>query len=183
MIVAAPMDEIELRNLMYTAQLPENKLPFSIRYPRGCGIKPNWHKPFEMIEIGKGRKLANGKDVALLSIGKAGVFAKRAIKSLENKEISAAHYDMRFVKPLDEALLIEVFTNFKLVVTIEDGVIQGGFGSAVLEFAAQNNFNSKIKLLGVPDKFIEHGTTEDLYHECGIDVKGITNTVVALLGK
>ena len=183
MIVSAPMDEIELRNLMYTAQLPENKLPFSIRYPRGCGIKPNWRKPFEKIEIGTGRKLTDGKDVALLSIGKAGIFAKRAVKSLENKDISAAHFDMRFVKPIDKKLLTEVFKNFKIIVTIEDGVIQGGFGSAVLEFMAENNFSATVKLLGIPDKFIEHGSPEDLYSECGIDVKGITNSVIELIEK
>jgi 1-deoxy-D-xylulose-5-phosphate synthase len=183
MIVSAPMDEIELRNLMYTAQLPENKLPFSIRYPRGCGIKPNWRKPFEKLEIGKGRKLAHGTDVAILSIGKSGIFAKRAVKSLEHKDISAAHYDLRFVKPIDEEMLTEVFSNFKYVVTVEDGVIQGGFGSAVLEFMAANNFSATVKLLGIPDKFIEHGTPEDLYRECGIDVKGITQAVLELLGK
>jgi len=183
MIVSAPMDEIELRNLMYTAQLPENKLPFSIRYPRGCGIKPNWRKPFEKIEIGKGRKLAEGTDVALLSIGKSGIFAKRAVKSLENKNVSAAHFDMRFVKPIDNEMLTEVFENYKIIVTIEDGVIHGGFGSAVLEFMAENNYSSKVKLLGIPDKFIEHGSPEDLYRECGIDVKGITKTVLELLGK
>ena len=183
MIVSAPMDEIELRNLMYTAQLQENKQPFSIRYPRGCGIKPNWRKPFEKIEIGKGRKLADGNDVALLSIGKSGIFAKRAVKSLENKQISAAHYDMRFVKPIDKEMLTEVFENFKIVVTIEDGAIQGGFGSAVLEFMAENNYSATVKLLGIPDKFIEHGSPEDLYRECGIDAKGITNAVVELLVK
>jgi len=183
MIVSAPMDEIELRNLMFTAQLPENKMPFSIRYPRGCGIKPNWKKPFEKVEIGKGRKLADGKDVALLSIGKAGIFAKRAVKSLENRDVSAAHYDMRFVKPIDTEMLEEVFSNYKIIVTVEDGVIHGGFGSAVLEYMAENNYSATIKLLGVPDKFIEHGTPDDLYRECGIDVKGITNSVLELLGK
>jgi 1-deoxy-D-xylulose-5-phosphate synthase len=182
MIVSAPMDEIELRNLMYTAQLPENKLPFSIRYPRGCGIKPNWKNAFEKIEIGKGRKLSDGNDVALVTIGKAGIFAKRAVKSLENKGVSAAHYDLRFVKPIDAEMLTEIFNNFKFIVTIEDGVIQGGFGSAVLEFMAENNFSATVKLLGIPDKFIEHGSPEDLYKECGIDVKGITNSVLDLLG-
>ncbi len=183
MIVSAPMDEIELRNLMYTAQLKENAQPFSIRYPRGCGIKPNWRKPFEKIEIGKGRKLSDGKDIAILSIGKTGIFAKRAVKSLENKEISAAHYDLRFVKPLDENLLTEVFENFERVITVEDGVIRGGFGSAILEFMAQNGYSSKIKELGIPDKFIEHGTTEELYKECGIDAKGIVNATLEMLGK
>ena len=183
MIVSAPMDEIELRDLMYTAQLPENKMPFSIRYPRGCGIKPNWRKPFEKLEIGKGRKLAHGTDVAILSIGKSGIFAKRAVKSLENRNISAAHYDLRFIKPIDGEMLTEVFSNFRYVVTVEDGVIQGGFGSAVLEFMAANNFSSTIRMLGIPDKFIEHGTPDDLYRECGIDVKGITTAVLELLGK
>ena len=183
MIVSAPMDEIELRNLMYTAQLKENAQPFSIRYPRGCGIKPNWKKPFEKIEIGKGRKLTDGKDVALLSIGKAGIFASRAVKSLANKEVSAAHYDLRFVKPLDEDLLKEVFEKFDKVITIEDGVIQGGFGSAVLEFMAQNGYSSQIKIIGVPDKFIEHGTLDELYKECGIDTKGIVKTTLKMLGK
>ena len=183
MIVSAPMDEIELRNLMYTAQLPDINLPFSIRYPRGCGIKPNWKNTFEKIEIGKGRKLVDGDDVALLSIGKTGIFAKRAVKSLENKGISAAHYDLRFIKPLDIELLNEVFSKFQYVVTIEDGIIQGGFGSAILEYMASKNIKTEIKLLGIPDKFVEHGTPEDLYHECGIDVKGITNSVLVLLGK
>jgi 1-deoxy-D-xylulose-5-phosphate synthase len=182
LIVSAPMDEIELRNLMYTAQLPENKLPFSIRYPRGCGIKPDWKKPFEKIEIGKGRKLDCGNDVAIVTIGKAGIFAKRAVKSLENKGISAAHYDMRFVKPIDTEMLSEIFETFKYIVTVEDGAIQGGFGSAVLEFMAHNNYSASVKLLGIPDRFIEHGSPEDLYKEVGIDVKGITNSVVELLG-
>ena len=183
MIVSAPMDEIELRNLMYTAQLEENKQPFSIRYPRGCGVKPNWKKPFEKIEIGKGRKLADGKDIAILSIGKTGIFANRAVKSLANKEVSAAHYDLRFVKPLDTKLLTEVFDNFKNIVTVEDGTIQGGFGSAILEFMAQNNYSANVKILGVPDKFIEHGTPEELYRECGIDTKGITKSIMNFLKK
>jgi 1-deoxy-D-xylulose-5-phosphate synthase len=184
MIVSAPMDEIELRNLMYTAQLDEINQPFSIRYPRGCGIKPNWKKPFEKIEIGKGRKLSEGKDIAILTIGKSGIFTKKAIKSLLNKEVSAAHYDLRFVKPLDKDMLNEVFQNFKTILTVEDGTIQGGFGSAVLEFMAENGYcSSKVKILGIPDKFIEHGTNEDLYKKCGIDTKGIVNTVLELMEK
>ncbi len=183
MIVSAPMDEIELRNLMFTAQLEKNNHPFSIRYPRGCGIKPNWKKPFEEIEIGKGRKLADGKDLAILSIGKTGIFAERAIKSLANKEIYAAHYDLRFVKPIDSTLLTEVFEKFKYIVTVEDGTIQGGFGSTVLEFMAQNNHSANVKLLGVPDKFIEHGTPEELYKQCGIDTKGIVKSVLNFLKK
>jgi len=183
MIVAAPMDEIELRNLMFTAQLKENNQPFSIRYPRGCGSKPNWKKPFEKIEVGEGRKLTDGKDIAILSIGKIGVFAQHAVKNLINKNVLAAHYDLRFVKPLDKNLLTEVFENFKQLITIEDGTIQGGFGSAILEFMAENNYSASVKLLGVPDKFIEHGTVEDLYKECGIDTKGIVKSVLEILGK
>lgn len=183
MIVSAPMDEIELRNLMFTAQLEEIGRPFSIRYPRGCGIKTNWKKPFEKIEIGKGRKLSDGKDIAILTVGKTGIFAQRAVKSLLNKEVSAAHYDLRFVKPIDSAMLSEVFKNHKTVITIEDGTVQGGFGSAVLEFMAENNFTSNIKIIGIPDKFIEHGKPEDLYKECGIDSKGIVKTVLEILEK
>ncbi len=183
MIVSAPMDEIELRNLMYTAQLDETNQPFSIRYPRGCGIKSDWKKPFEKIEIGKGRKLTEGTDIALLSIGKTGIFAQRAIKSLTKKEISAAHYDMRFVKPLDTELLDEVMQKFDYIITIEDGVIQGGFGSAILEFMAEKGYHNTIKVLGIPDRFIEHGTPEELYKECGIDAKGITHAAQQLLNK
>ena len=181
MIVAAPMDEIELRNLMYTAQLEDNAQPFSIRYPRGCGVKPNWKKPFSKIAVGKGRKLADGTDLAILTIGKSGIFAKRAVKSLAGKDISAAHYDLRFVKPLDEDMLTEVFKNFENIITVEDGTIVGGFGSAVLEFMAAKGYKQKIKMLGIPDKFIEHGTTEELYKECGIDTKGIINSAIEVL--
>nr|WP_321487507.1 1-deoxy-D-xylulose-5-phosphate synthase [uncultured Draconibacterium sp.] len=183
MIVSAPMDEIELRNLMYTAQLEENTQPFSIRYPRGCGIIADWQKEFEKIEIGKGRKLNDGTDIALLSIGKTGIFAQCAVKLLAKNDISAAHYDMRFVKPLDTETLNKVMQSFDQIITIEDGSILGGFGSAVLEFMAENGFTNKIKILGIPDKFIEHGTPEELYRECGIDTQGIVNTVKKLVGK
>ncbi|MCY1721692.1 1-deoxy-D-xylulose-5-phosphate synthase [Prolixibacteraceae bacterium Z1-6] len=183
MVVSAPMDEIELRNLMYTAQLTKTGKPFSIRYPRGCGTKPNWNLPFEEIKIGTGRKLKEGTDIAILSIGKSGIYAKRAVKSLANKEISAAHYDLRFVKPLDKSLLNEVFQKFDKVITVEDGTVQGGFGSAVLEFMAENGYSSEVKVLGIPDQFIEHGTPEDLYKECGIDTKGIVKTIMNLLKK
>lgn len=183
MIVSAPMDEIELRNLMYTSQLDEINQPFSIRYPRGCGVKPNWKEPFEKIEIGRGRQLSEGDDVAILTIGKSGVFAQRAVKALERRDISAAHYDLRFVKPLDEELLTTVFKKYKYVVTVEDGVIRGGFGSAVLEFMAENGYSSQVKVLGIPDRFIEHGTPDELYKLCGIDHKGITEAVLKMLGQ
>jgi len=183
MIVAAPMDEIELRNLMYTAQLEENAQPFSIRYPRGCGIKINWKQPFEKIEIGTGRKLTEGTDLAILTIGKSGIFAEQAIENLAQKGISAAHYDLRFVKPLDKNLLAEVFEKFDTILTVEDGTIVGGFGSAVMESMIGMEYNRKIKVLGIPDKFIEHGTPKDLYRECGIDAEGITQAAINVLEK
>lgn len=183
MIIAAPMDEIDLRNLMYTAQLDEINQPFSIRYPRGCGIKPDWKKSFEKIEIGKARTLTEGEDIAILTVGKSGVFTQKAVESLAQKRISAAHYDMRFVKPLDENLLNTVLQKFENVITVEDGTIKGGFGSAVLEFMAENGYSNKIRILGIPDKFIEHGTPDDLYRECGIDDQGIEKSVLEILKK
>jgi len=181
MIVSAPMDETELRNLMYTAQLEEINQPFSIRYPRGCGIKKDWRLPFEKIEIGKGRQLSEGDDVAILTIGKTGIHAQMAIKSLKEKNISAAHYDLRFVKPLDKTMLAEIFEKFNFVLTVEDGVIKGGFGSAVLEFMAEKGYSAHVKVLGVPDRFIEHGTPDQLYKICGIDTAGITEAVLKMM--
>ena len=183
MIVSAPMDESELRNLMYTAQLKENAQPFSIRYPRGCGIKPDWKKPFEKIEIGKGRKLADGTDLAILTVGKSGIFAQPAIKELTSRNISAAHYDLRFVKPLDKEMLTEVFENFENIITVEDGTLVGGFGSAVVEFMVEKGFRNNVKVIGIPDKFIEHGTPAELYRDCGIDSKGITEAAIEVLEK
>lgn len=180
--VSAPMDEVELRNLMYTAQI-EGSGPFSIRYPRGCGVYSNWRQPFERIEIGKGRILSEGTDIAILTVGKPGIFAQRAVKKLKKEEISAAHYDMRFVKPIDEEILHHVFCNFDKVVTVEDGVIQGGFGSAVAEFMMANGYKGTIKMLGVPDSFVEQGTPEELYKECGFDMQGIYHAVKAITGK
>lgn len=180
LIVSAPMDEIELRNLMYTAQ-QENMGPFSIRYPRGCGCKVDWQQPFELIEIGKGRIISEGEELAILTIGTTGIAASRAVKSLKNKDISVAHYDLRFVKPLDEDLLNQVFKQFKKVITVEDGVTQGGFGSAVIEFMAANDYQAKLVRLGVPDQFVEHGTPEELQRDCGFDQKGIYQACMELL--
>lgn len=182
MIVSAPMDEEELRNLMYTAQA-DNYGPFSIRYPRGNGSMVEWKTPFKKLKIGEGRRLKNGDEVAILSIGAIGIEAKKAIEILENQGLSVAHYDMRFVKPIDELLLHEVFAKFTKVVTLEDGCIQGGMGSAVLEFMADNNYHATVKRLGTPDKFIEHGTQEELYHECFYDVNAIVETVKLLAQK
>ena len=182
MTVSAPMDEIELRNLLYTAQLRPSG-PFSIRYPRGRGVIPDWKQPFREIPVGKGRLICDGTDLAVLSLGTAGNLVTEANKMLMKENISIAHYDMRFVKPLDEELLHEVFRKFKSVITIEDGVIQGGFGSAVLEFAADKGYKSSIKRLGVPDRFTDQGTQKELYHECGFDPESIVKEVKLLIEK
>jgi 1-deoxy-D-xylulose-5-phosphate synthase len=169
MVVSAPMNEEELRNLMYTAQLDKNAFPFSIRYPRGNGVMPDWKKPFAEIQVGKGRKTRDGKDIAILSIGPIGNLALSACRELEKKGISAAHYDMRFVKPLDEVLLHEVFSKFDKVITVEDGCLMGGMGSAILEFMADHRYSAQVKRLGIPDQVIEHGEQAQLYAECGYD--------------
>ncbi len=186
MIVAAPMNEQELRNLMYTASLDETKAlksAFTIRYPRGEGVMPNWRTPFEKLKIGKGRKVKDGTDAAILTIGHIGNYVAEACKTLEKQGIDAAHYDLRFAKPLDEALLHEVFQNFDRVVTVEDGCIMGGVGSAVLEFMADHGYTSRVKRLGIPDRIVEHGEQIELHHECGFDPEGIAQTVAELVGE
>ena len=180
MIVSAPMNEEELRNLMFTAQA-DNNGPFSIRYPRGIGSMIDWKTPFKKIKIGTGRRIKNGEDVAILTIGDIGNNAVKAIADLENEGINVAHYDMRFVKPIDELLLHEVFGKFKKVITVENGTVMGGMGSAVLEFMAENSYHAQVKRLGIPDQFIEHGTQKELYTECLFDVDAIVKTVKSLL--
>lgn len=182
MIVSAPMNEEELRNLMYTAQLNEVKLPFSIRYPRGNGVMPDWRRPFSKIEIGKGRKIKDGDDIAILTIGHAGNFAVDACAELYKYEINCAHYDLRFVKPLDEKLLHEVFSRYDKIITVEDGCIIGGMGSAILEFMAEHNYSARIKRLGIPDKVVEHGEQKELYAECGYDAAAIIKTAIEMVG-
>ncbi len=177
---SAPMDEIDLRNLLYTAQLG-NKGPFSIRYPRGNGFNPDWQQPFAEIEIGKGRMIADGEDVAILSIGTVGHEVELALQTLDTEGIHPAHFDMRFIKPLDTALLETIFAKFKRIITVEDNVLQGGFGSAVCEFACDHFYNIKIKRLGIPDRFIEHGSPQDLYKVCGIDSETIAKTVKEMI--
>ena len=176
--VASPMDEHELRHLMYTAQLPD-KGPFVIRYPRGRGSQVDWQCPMQEIPVGRGRKLKDGTDIALLTIGPLGVAAQEAIRQAEvlKPGLSVAHYDMRFLKPLDERLLTEVGTRFKRIVTLEDGVRTGGFGSAVLEWLSDHGMNIPVTRLGLPDHFVEHGTLKELHALCGIDVAGIVNTL------
>jgi 1-deoxy-D-xylulose-5-phosphate synthase len=179
MIVSAPMNEEELRNLMYTAQLPD-KGPFSIRYPRGKGVMTEWKTPFKEIKIGTGRKIKSGSDIAFLTIGAIGNYTIKACEELSNQGVSAAHYDMRFVKPLDETLLHEVFSKFDKIITVEDGTVLGGLGSAVLEFMSEHNYHAQIIRLGIPDKFIQHGTQEELYAECGYDVNGMVKTALKI---
>ncbi|HET6557312.1 MAG TPA: 1-deoxy-D-xylulose-5-phosphate synthase [Prolixibacteraceae bacterium] len=176
MIVSAPMDELELRNMMFTSQ-NENHGPFSIRYPRGCGCVIDWRQPMEAIPIGQSRMLSEGSDVAVLSIGTIGIPASRAISMLLKDGISAAHYDMRFVKPLDEKVLHEVFSRFTHVITLEEGVLQGGFGSAVAEFMTDHQYQVHLKRIGIPDKFIDQGTPEELHREYGLDQSGIYKTI------
>jgi 1-deoxy-D-xylulose-5-phosphate synthase len=177
LIVSAPMNEEELRNLMYTAQLEKNKVPFCIRYPRGEGVMTDWQRPFAEIEIGKGRKICDGENVAVLSIGHVGNFVTEAFKTLHTENIHPAHYDMRFVKPLDAEMLHEIFSKFKKVITIEDGCIPGGFGSAILEWMNDNNYTAHVKRLGIPDTFIEQGTPKELQQECGFYVDDVVVAV------
>jgi 1-deoxy-D-xylulose-5-phosphate synthase len=180
MIVSAPMDQVELRNLMYTAQLPDMG-PFSIRYPRGNGPIVDWKKKFQKIQVGKGRKISDGKDLVVLSIGHAGNFVVEAAAILKDEGITFSHYDMRFVKPLDLEILDEISSKFAAIITVEDGVIEGGFGSAVSEYFSHSDKNMFIKQLGVPNRFIEQGKQEELYRECGYDAEGICRTVRELI--
>lgn len=177
--IASPMDEHELRHLMYTAQLPD-KGPFVIRYPRGRGSQPDWECEMHEVPVGKGRRLKDGRDVALLSIGPLGVVAQEAIRQAEAEHpgLSVAHYDMRFLKPLDEGLLTEVAARFKRIVTLEDGVRTGGLGSAVLEWLSDHGVTTPVARLGLPDAFVEHGSLKELHALCGIDVAGIKKYLI-----
>ncbi|TXH29100.1 MAG: 1-deoxy-D-xylulose-5-phosphate synthase [Cyclobacteriaceae bacterium] len=181
MIVSAPMNEQELRNLMYTASKPRKGQAFSIRYPRGQGVMPDWRTPFEEIEIGTGRKLRNGDDVAILTVGHVGNYAVDVCERLEQQNIKVAHFDMRFVKPIDEKLLHEVFSKYSKIITVEDGCVEGGFGSAVLEFMADHNYSADLKRLGIPDAVIEHGEQIELQHEAGFDPENIEKAVREML--
>lgn len=174
--IASPLNEIDLRNLMYTAQLPD-KGAFVIRYPRGRGVLLDWKKPFEELPIGKGQLLSDGTDAALLSIGPIGNIAQKALATLATKGISVAHYDMRFLKPIDEEILYHVGKNFAKIITLEDGVISGGFGSAVLEFMADKGYKPSVMRLGIDDQFVEHGTQAELYHLLGLDEEGIASSI------
>jgi len=181
MIVAAPMNESELRNLMYTAQLPRTERAFSIRYPRGQGVMADWRTPMEEIQIGSGRKIREGEELAILTIGHVGNYAVEVCERLAKLNIEVGHFDMRFAKPLDEQLLHEIFSQYKKILTVEDGSIQGGFGSAIIEFMADHNYRAKIRRLGIPDRIVEHGEQLELHKECGFDPDGIEQAVVAML--
>ena len=180
MIVSAPMNESELRNLMYTAQL-ENMGPFSIRYPRGKGVQTEWKTAYQKIKVGTGRKVTTGNDIAILTIGHPGNFAQKAIDELKESGASIAHYDMRFVKPIDEIMLHEVFSKFNKIITVEDGCLMGGFGSAVIEFMSDQKYSAEIVRLGIKDEYIHHGTQEELWEDAGFDANSIVKTVIEML--
>jgi 1-deoxy-D-xylulose-5-phosphate synthase len=177
LVVSAPMNESELRDLMYTSQLDSTKNPFVIRYPRGEGVKAEWKTEMKEIKIGTGRKLKDGEDIAILSFGHPGNFAASAIREVKKDGIDVAHYDMRFAKPLDEPMLHEVFKKYSKIITVEDGTVVGGFGSAILEFMAANNYSAQVKILGIPDKIIEHGSLKELQAEIGIDENHIAAAI------
>jgi 1-deoxy-D-xylulose-5-phosphate synthase len=172
MVISSPLNEIELRDLMYTAQLRPVG-PFVIRYPRGRGVMADWKQPFSELEIGKGQQLSDGNDLAILTLGPIGNQASRAIDILDKEHISVAHFDMRFLKPLDNKLLKTVFSRFKKIITVEDASVVGGLGSAVIEYMNDTSYKAKVIRLGIPDRFVEHGTQQELYRECGYDADGI----------
>lgn len=180
-VISAPMNESELRNLMYTAQLETNELPFVIRYPRGEGVMPEWKTEMKEITIGTGRKLKEGEQVVILSLGHPGNFAAAAIRELKNDGLNPGHYDMRFAKPLDEALLHDACRRYDKIITVEDGTIEGGFGSAILEFMAQHGYKNDVKILGIPDRLVEHGTPKELQRECGYDAVAIKEAVLEMM--
>ncbi len=180
MTIASPLNEVELRNMMYTAQLGKSG-PVVIRYPRGRGVMVDWKQPFSELETGKGQQLKDGSDLAILSLGPIGNMVSEAISILDLEHISVAHYDMRFLKPLDHKLLDQVFARFDKVITVEDASTVGGLGSAVIEYMHDNNYKAKVLRLGIPDRFVEHGTQEELYHECGFDTEGIAAAVRSMV--
>ena len=180
--ISSPMNEHELRHLMYTAQLPE-KGPFVIRYPRGRGVLVDWECEMEEIPVGKGRLIHEGKDLAILTIGPIGNTAEEAIAEAEKEGLSIAHYDMRFLKPLDEEILEKVGHSFKHIITVEDGVRTGGLGSAVIEYMQDHGVENSVIRLGLPDEFVEHGTISELHHIVGIDKEGILLAIHTSLNK
>ena len=182
LIISSPLNEWDLRNLMYTGY-KEEKGPFVIRYPKGKGEKTDWRNEMQLLPIGKGRKLHEGHDVAVLSIGPIGNEVIKAIKEVEEEGLSVAHYDMIYLKPIDEALLHEVGQTFSRIITVENGVVKGGLGSAVLEFMADYNYTPQIRRIGVPDRFIEQGSIPELYKQCRMDAKSIAVAIREIISK
>ncbi len=181
MIVSAPMNESELRNLMYTAQLPRKEKAFTIRYPRGQGVMPDWRTPMKEIGIGTGRMILDGEDLAILTIGHIGNYAVKACQMLQEHNLYPAHFDMRFVKPLDQQLLHNIFSRFSKVLTVEDGCLQGGFGSAIIEFMSDHGYQAAVKRLGIPDRVVEHGQQIELQQECGFDPDSIAEEAMSMM--
>jgi 1-deoxy-D-xylulose-5-phosphate synthase len=182
MIVSAPMNAAELRNLMFTAQLEKTGGPFTIRYPRGSGMTTDWKKPFSEIEIGKSRLLNDGDELAILSIGYVGNLVAEVVKKLSGEPVRVEHRDMRFLSPLDNEALHSVFRKHGKIITVEDGMLKGGFGSAIIEFMSDNNYSAEVRRLGIPDYFVEQGTREELYRECGFDTVGIERAIREMIG-
>jgi len=182
MIVSSPLNEKELRNLMFTAQ-SKNSGPFAIRYPRGRGVMGEWKTPFDFLEPGKGECIKNGEELAVLSIGPVGNTVMEVCENLEQEGRSVGHYNMRYLKPIDEELLHQVFSKYQKVITVEDGTIIGGLGSAVLEFMVDHNYSAIVKRLGIPDRFIEQGSLAELHALCGIDKDGIKKAIIDMIGK
>lgn len=178
--ISSPMNEHELRRLMFTASR-DGMGPFVIRYPRGRGVLTDWRCPLESVEVGTGRLLREGSDIAVLSLGPVGNTVEKALQEMADEGIHVAHYDMRFLKPIDETILNHVGRSFRCIVTVEDGTVRGGLGSAVLEYMADHDMHPTVRRLGLPDLFVEHGTPDELYHIVGIDKDGIQNTINALL--
>lgn len=181
MVIASPMNEIEFRNMLFTAQ-KNIKGPYMIRYPRGRGVQTNWKNEFSEVEKGKGRLLMEGDDLAFISIGPIGNVVSEVIETLKKQKLSITHVDLRFLKPLDEELLLKVLSKHQKVITVEDGAITGGMGSAILEFISEHGLESTVKRIGVPDRFIDHGTVEELYRECGMDRESILKVARELIG-
>jgi 1-deoxy-D-xylulose-5-phosphate synthase len=181
MIIASPMNEEELRNLMFTAAKPRKEGAFTIRYPRGQGVMPDWRKPMQEIEIGKGRVIQEGEELAILTIGHIGNYAVEVTETLAKEGYNIGHFDMRFAKPLDEEMLHHIFGKYNKIITVEDGCVMGGFGSAILEFASQHHYTAEVRLLGIPDGIIEHGEQLELHKECGFDPQGIYLTAKTMI--
>ena len=184
MTLAAPMNEVELRNMMFTASRFK-KGPFAIRYPRGYGFldADEWKQEFQKLVVGKGRQLSDGEEVAIISLGQPGSYVLEACRQLETEGFFPAIYDLRFLKPIDKALLHEIFSHFKKIITIEDGVLQGGLASSLSAFATRHHYANHLETIGISDEFIPHGSKTDLYKYCGMDVEGIKQKIRKIVTK